>query len=501
MPQQIQVGNDILEFPDDMPDDQIKAAIDQEYNTQPQAAPKKEISKAESLLTGISQGGTMNFGDEIIAGLSTPVIYGGSRLAEKAGFDTKGLAQKSFSQTYRDEQQKNQAEVRAAEEANPKTALVGNILGALKTGGRVAATKPGMAATNFLKTGSLPVKAIKAAPIGFATSAISGAGAADSDKIGEEALDTGKTGAVISAALPFAGAAINKAISKPVQTTSDDIKKIASQAYKVAEDKGALWAPTFTDKFLAKADEIIPQTQAGKILAGDSPTTKIVEKLQGIKGRGLDLRSAQEIDEFLGDAIDSLSENGIVTKQGKKVLELQTHLRNLMDDAPDSDILGGKEGVFALKEGRKLWSQAAKLRDVEKIITRAEMTDNPATAIKTGFRNLYLNDARMRGFNKAEKKMIKNAAESGIITDALRSMGSRLIPIVAAGSGGGLPATLAAQVGTMASRGAATKLQLNKATKLANAVANRNAVRVPRPALPGRYPLSVAAPISSYINN
>lgn len=268
--------------------------------------------------------------------------------------------------------------------------------------------------------------------------------------------------------IPASSRIVNK---KPTQITADDIKAQSHEAYKVADEKGGVLNGWFTNKFLDEANKVKPQTEAGKLIAGDSAAAKVVDKLQSLKNRRLTLNEAQEIDEFLGDTIDSLTELGRVTKQGKKILDIQTSFRNMIDDADASTIAGGKEGFDAWKQGRELWSKQARLRDIEKIITRAEQMENPATGIKTGFRTLYNNPSRLRGFSKVERALIKEAAESGIISDTLRTLGSRLVPIITGAAGGGLPATVAAQAGSMASRGLATKIQVGKANKVANTIA------------------------------
>lgn len=268
------------------------------------------------------------------------------------------------------------------------------------------------------------------------------------------------------------------AAAKAPKTTSDDIRSMANQAYKAADDMGGVLKPSVTNKFLDDVEGLAPQTAEGRMLAGDSAFTKNVEVLKQLRDRPLTLKAAQEIDEILGDKIDDFVDRttGALSKEGKKLLDVQSSFRKAMDEASPDDIAGG--GFDAWKSGKKLWSQAAKLRDVEKIINRAEMTDNPATAIKTGFRNLYTNKARMRGFSQDEAALIKKAAETGVITDALKTLGSRLIPIGASVAGGGFGGTTAALAGSMASRGAATKIQVGRAEKVAEKIAG-NAIKKP----------------------
>lgn len=265
---------------------------------------------------------------------------------------------------------------------------------------------------------------------------------------------------------------------EPVRRTSvnrlsaDDIKAQASKAYKLAREKGGTIKAETTNAFLDDvSNKIMPQTEAGKILSGDSPVTKIMDRLNNLRNRPLTLDEAQEIDEFLGDAIDGLTEMGRVTKQGKKLLEVQDSLRNIIDNADIADIDGTKEGFEALKKGRQLWARSAKLRDVEKIITRAEMSQQPANALKSGFRTLYNNPKRMRGFSKAEKEAVRKAAESGIVSELLTGPASRLFGIGSALTGG--PSGYIAGKGIeMSARGLATKNQLSRAQALENLISS-----------------------------
>lgn len=268
---------------------------------------------------------------------------------------------------------------------------------------------------------------------------------------------------------------------------SEDIRKQASNAYQKADSTGGMLTDTFTNKFLDEADKVTPQTMAGKIVAGDDAVTKIVTRIKDLKDKPLSLAEAQEIDEYLGDAIDGMTELGRVNKQGKKLLDVQSSFRNLIENADPSDIVGGKEGFDALKEGRKLWSKSVKLRDIERIIDRAALMDNPATGIKSGFRTLLNNPNRVKGFSKEEQEAIRKAAETGLVGDTLRAFGSRLIPIVTTASGaGGVGGAAAAMAGSTATRNAATALQLKRANALADLVAgNKPAARNMTPAATG----------------
>jgi hypothetical protein len=194
----------------------------------------------------------------------------------------------------------------------------------------------------------------------------------------------------------------------------------------------------------------------------------------GIRNRPMTLQSAQELDEMLGDIVDSHTDNGRLTKQGLKIQKIQDALRDTIENADKNNIVGGKEGFEAWEKGRNEWATALRLRDIEKILRNAEATDNEATAIKAGFRTLMRNDKRFNRYNAAEKAAIKKAATDGIITGTLRTvLGSRLLAGVGGVAGGGLPGAIASVPVSMAARAAATKIKKGQANRVAREVGKR----------------------------
>lgn len=242
--------------------------------------------------------------------------------------------------------------------------------------------------------------------------------------------------------------------TKPL--ASKDLATLANNAYSNADRLGGSLTPGFTDKFLDKIKKFRPQTPEGKAVVGEDAFSKVIQRMDELKGRPISLQGAQEIDEFLTDRIDELLDVGRRTKQSKKVLNIQNVLRESIEKASPGDVIGGREGFAALKEGRKLWSASRKVDDIERILQKADLIDNPATAIKTGFRNLVSSPARARGFTKKELELMRKAAKTGVFSDFLRvTLGSRLIPIITLGSGGGIAQSGAAAIGSQIGRSAA----------------------------------------------
>jgi len=272
---------------------------------------------------------------------------------------------------------------------------------------------------------------------------------------------------------------VRKVTTKAPVVTSDDISLLAADAYKRAEDLGGTLTPEFTNKFIADVEALRPQTAIGREFAGDTPFTRAVERIQTAKDRSISLQAAQEIDESLGDLVDSALDVGRPTKQSRKILDVQTAFREGIEKAGPGMITGGREGFAALKEGRRLWSASRRLADVEQILARAELAQNPATAIKTGFRTLVSNPKRLRGFTKREVALMRKAAKSGIISDTFRAiLGSRLLPIIST-STAGLGAGAVATITGVGARSAAERGAISRAARVSREISGR-AVRETR---------------------
>lgn len=487
-----------LEVPDGSTPEQIDEVIGHFQSVSRETPVNEKPSLGKTVFDQGMQGATFGFGDEItdrlgagIASLATGQKYGD--LLNEAKQTTK----QSLAQQLKE---------------RPVTSIAANIAGGLGTAPILGAAGELTGISNLLRTGktaqdagklakagNLALRSAKGSLVGATAGGAYGAGTADEGQRLQGAESGAEMGAAIGAAVPVIGAGlsgVNRALGKrsPVPN-ADQLRAKASELYKVAEQKGGVLKPEFTNQFVDEIEKLKPQTDIGKIVGGDSPFSKFVEKLTGtvdengnviggIRNKPITLDAAQELDELLGDAIDGFTENGRVTKQGKKLLDIQSEFRNMIENAGDDMLEGGKEGFQALEDARKLWATSRKLADIERIIQRAELMDNPATGIKSGFRTMLSNPSRMRGYSKAEKAAVKKAAESGFVSDILRTAGSRLVPIIAGSSGGGLGGAAAGQAVSLASRSAATKMQVGKATNLAEIVANQGQKVTKQPLIP-----------------
>ena len=262
----------------------------------------------------------------------------------------------------------------------------------------------------------------------------------------------------------------------PTPKTAAEAKQMASDYYAAANQAGGTLSPAFTNRWIDAASKIGPQTEAGKIVSGTNPMSALTERLQQLRDQPLTLKEVQDIDEGLGNLIDSEHDVTGLSKVGKNLLNVQSTLRNMIAGAGPADVTGGTAGFDALNQGRAAWSQAMKMSDLERIQTRAAMMDQPATGFKTGIRTLLNNPSRVRGYSPDEIAALKDAQNRGVIGQALHVLGSRLLPLVGAalgheGGGGGLIGSAiggaAGHVASSVARNAAEALQ---AARMQNAM-------------------------------
>jgi hypothetical protein len=427
--------------------------------------PREFLPDAKAVLRGYAQGRSFGFADEMRGALGTPVAKLGLEVREAMG----GPDAPSMGDLYRSSRDRYRAADAQAAESAPVPYYAGVIAGGVKSGRNLPAVTPFQGTTAAQRVGN----AI-ATGGAYAAPAALGESKADLTK-GEYAeafkdVRQGVAGGAGSGALLQGGAEkLNRVGVKQPTITADEIKAMANSSYSEAAQKGGILKPEVTDRFIDYVNRIAPQTAKGKALTGDSQFSKLVERINQFRGQPTTLQEVQEIDEAFGDAIDGFFKDGKLQKEGKKIMDLQTAFRKQVEKALPSEVIGGKEGFDALKQGRALWSQQAKMRDIERILERASMTDNPATAIKNGFRTLYFSN-RIRGYSAEERKLIAKAAKGSLSVDVLRTLGSRLILIAEAAKGGGIASTAATAAATTGMRRAATRVQEGKAGRVAQAI-------------------------------
>ena len=263
--------------------------------------------------------------------------------------------------------------------------------------------------------------------------------------------------------------------------TQDQARNLGGQVFQQAKQTGAVLGPQFTDgKLIPAANAMLPQTEAGQIMQGDSPFAKFVQnKIQPLSGKPLDFQSIQDIDEGLSDAIDEHTENGLPKKAAYPFMQLQGQIRQMVKPGVVSaaDLTNGTPEAYDLwNKGQGIWSDSYKLGDLERIEQRAAFSQTPSQARQNGFKTLALNRAKMNIYNPDEQALINQSAQGSTTNDLLRLVGSRLGSVAAFGAaGGGVPGAIAGAAVYPVSKGAralADAMQARPGAKLAGSISD-----------------------------
>jgi hypothetical protein len=113
----------------------------------------------------------------------------------------------------------------------------------------------------------------------------------------------------------------------------------------------------------------------------------------------------------------SLGDMGKTTPDTRYITEIKSAFDDIVDGIDAKDLNKGSLAFNeAYKDARKISSVKRKTQVLDKIYRDAELNARNSSfevALKNGFRNLAKNDKKMRQFNKAEQKLIRNAAKTG----------------------------------------------------------------------------------------
>jgi len=262
----------------------------------------------------------------------------------------------------------------------------------------------------------------------------------------------------------------------------DEIDNLAKEAYQQADEIGATFNPNqVADKFETKLSESMPKAlPSGKMTSEAKELAGHLDELAGNKGRSLTLNQVQDLDEALTQKINKMvdAKTGDLDANGRKLYLLQNELRDIVDT---TDVAGNN----ALINGRKLWQARSMIRDLDAIAERASLSKNPHSVMQTGYKNLFLNKKRIRGWPDEAKELLEKAANPNAGTEILDLVASRL-PAIIMGGTGNLPGAATANVLGVAARGAKEAVTAKRGARVQQSIvedtlAGLRKVEVPTP--------------------
>ena len=434
---------------------------------QKQELPQRKVSKLESGIRGYGQGATANLSDEIVAGMGASV----ATLARPELFKDQ-----SFGDTYREGRQMERDANKAAYEQNPWT------YGLSEVGGGALTIPVGKTIQPF-NTATRAGRVLNAGGAGMQVGAAYGLGSSEADVTKgdikgayEDTAMGGLKGGLLGAAMQYGGEKVgekgqklwNRFVKGEKVPTASDVKAYSTAKYEESAAKGGLIYPKWTDDFLDNSQKEFKDYELG--LVGKEAQATLQNIDDTIRGKHLTINNVNEIDKSLTAKINEMWKTKGPTEDAFVLQRIQQNFRDMVDEIPDTAVAGGKDGVSAWKEAKKLWSASKRMEEVDDIIERASYMQNPATGIKTGFRNLKMNKKRLRGYSFKERKLIEKAAKTGKITGLLELTGSRLLPLMMTAKGGPLAGAAAYGV-SGAARAGASAMQTGRAKAVSDEIA------------------------------
>lgn len=412
------------------------------------AAPEREALPGGALTAstiGSRQGLTFNFGDEIMAGLTTPIEMGiGAWTGKDAG---KGILDR-VSDAYGRGLEQERALQGQAQAQSPVAYGAGNVAGGLVGAGTLM--KGG---GTLLKGGGSTASMIgRGAAEGALYGAAAGAGEGEGakDRIAR-ALQGGAVGGVAGGALGAVSGALAGRNSRAAVPAVEELRAAKDAAYKAVDDAGIAFTPNAVSRI---QDQVVKDlTKIGFDPALQPGATVALKRIQALEGQNVTLTGL--------DSVRKIASNGYIPgnkSNNSAVSKIIDAIDGVTQKPQAADILAGDavQAGQTLTEARRLASQVFKQEKVADAITRAERQaastgsgGNADNAIRQKLRALL---DKERGFSPAEKAALETAIRGSSGQNLMRLVGklsptgnglSMMLNLGAAGStaGASLPIT------------------------------------------------------------
>lgn len=418
----------------------------------------------DDTVRSVASGNVASLADEFAAGMDASTAYGMDLLRSQFG----GPDNLPWSELY----DTAIAQERARDaEINPMLRIGGEIAGAVMTGTGLA--RGGLTVMNMARP-TIGGMALRGAGEGAAYGAAYGFGAG-------EGAENRLTGAAFGAGVGAAGGALlgagAGALNRPIpQSATNNLKAQASAAYQAADDAGVIISRQSVGSFARSlqdemAEQGIDATLHPRALAA---LNRIMSLDDNVTLRGMEIirRVAKS-----AAASNDPSERRLA---GIIIDRLDNYVGGL---GPDDVVAGNVDAaVSALQNARNLWMRGSKTEIVTSLIERANTRASQFSgsglenALRTEFRQLAMNPARMRLFSPEEQAAIRRVSEGGTMTNLLRTLG-KFAPtgvvsqVLAGGAGlaiGGPVGAVALPAAGMAARQGATAMTNRAAAQAAN---------------------------------
>lgn len=416
-PEQQQATVDEIEASFGQPISQAQAVAPTE--NPPQSALPGASSGLTAATLGSRQGLTFNFGDELMAAMTTPIEMGIGAWTGRD--DGKSIADRIASGYSRGLEQERALQ-KQAQEQNPVAYGVGNVAGGLTTSaqllkGGATLLKGGGSAGSMIGRG-----AAEGALYGAAAGAGEGEGA---EERGWKALKGGAVGGVAGGALGAAGAAMAGKNARAAVPSVDDIAAAKTAAYQAADNAGVIYTPAAVDRLNQRVATAL--TDIGFDPALQPGATVALKRIQDLAGQNVTMTGL--------DTIRKIASNGYVPgnkSNNAAVSKIVSAIDDVMTNPRAADVLAGNaaDAGQLIKEARSLASREAKSAKVADALYAAELRSgttgsggNVDNASRQRIASLLLNKNQSRGFTPDERAALETVAKGTPVQNLARLIG------------------------------------------------------------------------------
>ena len=398
-------------------------------------SPLQDYEKMSASENWVGQGLMMGGGDEVAAAIATPAgmvkqWWNGEDVSMSKAFNDAHDYQTKRLETYREE--------------NPVSSTVSEIGGAIMGGGglgKAAVKMVPKAAQTFAKY-SAP--AVGAGVYGFNSSD------GGFEQRAEDGVKSMIVGGALGAGVGVAGRQIGKYMGgrKVAQQMAKETPEIAtlkaqeSKLFETARQSGVRVQPKSSDKLINNlvfsAGRLNPNLR--------QKTAGVVEDLIAKKGQVLDVQDIHEVRQEIQRAMlnaDASDANSLGNMM--KVID------NFIDNADETMVSGGRQGLDMLRSGIELSSRRfkaermAKLLDFADVKTGAYSQSGMVNALRSEASKLYtqIANGRVKGFTSEEIAIIRQLAKVETSKEATKWL-SKFAPrgVVSIGVGSGIMGSL-----------------------------------------------------------
>ncbi len=250
---------------------------------------------------------------------------------------------------------------------------------------------------------------------------------------------TGTAADILSLATPTkglkAGGIGERTLTRADEFGAKNLKGRAAETIEAAKDSGVHFTQPFTQALSQRLREI---AQKNGYREGKHTLAKSALETADTMSEGLpSFRSMHNLRQDIGDAAGSRLESERNIGMQMKT-ELDKVFTDLEKGTPEqiAQVVHAPPGVDAAQIGKRFkagltaYGAAKRMQEIQRIFDKADVhgfvwsQSGLANAIKTKFRQIYVNDKSLRKFAPDEQKLIRDIAK-GNLTDFLLTLGSK----------------------------------------------------------------------------